>query len=325
MAEENLTEDDLKVNEENDEIEDEDSKTEEPVENKTESETGEDELTPSTDTAALEKKLNDLEAENKGLIKSLTSQRGQRQELQSDLASIKEAIADARADATTQKEVDAVEDTVSKIPVDFDDEGNMSIDPKYLQTNTNNPDVEALQQELATLKNTINAQTTATAERQQLDTLLGEKEGYKAAYKDVQNAWSYLKNDVFDDYLTKHSLAAPQTSDQAIDMIIGSKELTETFTQKYPNLDLESVVEAHLIGTPRYLRKALNKAIMEPPDSKKESLDFGKPDSLANVNTGGSDSPESLLQRVADMDTEDFENLPEATMAKIDKLLEKSG
>ncbi|MDA3807428.1 MAG: hypothetical protein PF440_05860 [Thiomicrorhabdus sp.] len=323
MADDILIEDDLKITDENDETDE--TEDEELEEDETESKTGDDDKpTSGDDTATLQQKLDTLENENKGLIKSLTAQRGQRQELQNDLASIKEAIAEARAEATTEGEVDKLDDTLSKIPVDFDVDGNMSIDPKYLQTK-GNPDISALQDEIAALKGTVNAQTTATQEQEGLNTLLREKDGYPEAHKSVSDAWSYLKNDLFDAYLNKKGLAAPQSSDQAIDMIIDSQELTESFAKKYPTLDLESVVEAHLIGTPRYMRKALDKAIVKPNESKHETLDFGKPSSLASANSGGSDSPESLLDRVANMDTEDYENLPPATLAKIDKLLEKSG
>ncbi len=319
MADENLTEEDLKIKNENSEEVDEELE-----EDETDSETGDDELTPSKETATLEARLDELETENKGLIKSLTAQRGQRQDLQNDLAAIKDAIAEARADATTEKEVEELDETLSKIPVDFDDDGNMSIDPKYLQTGTGNPDIKALQDEIDTLKGTVNAQTVATQEQESLKTLLGEKDGYTAAHKTVSDAWSYMKNDLFDAHLEAKGLAAPQNSDQAIDMIVGSPELTEAFAKKYPTLDLESVVEAHLIGTPRYMRKALDKAITKPDESKHETLDFSKPGSLASANAGGSDSPETLLERVANMDTEDYENLPPATLAKIDKLLERA-
>ena len=311
MAEETLTEDELKTEDETTE----DLENEELEDNETDE--SEDE------SAALKVKLTELESTNKGLIKSLTAQRGQRQELQNDILAIKDAIAEARAEATTDDEVEDLEETLSKIPVDFDDDGNMSIDPKYLKPQ-GNPDIKALQDELTALKGTVNAQTTASYEQNNLNILLNEKEGYTDAYKLVSKSWNYMKNDLFDNYVESKNLKAPATSDQAIDMIMESTELKEAFAKKYPTLDLESVIEAHLVGTPRYMRKALDKAITTS-DSKHETLDFSKPNSLSLANSSGSDTPESLLQRVADMDTEDYENLPAATLAKIDKLLAKVG
>jgi hypothetical protein len=319
MADE-LTADELEVKDEENEdeiIADEDDEESE--------ETGDEDKPTPGDSDDLQIKLDELEATNKGLIKSLSAQRGIRQDLQGQLDEIKDAIAESKE---TNLDLDDADDKTivdtKNIPVEFDDDGNMFIEPKYLKAQGNTVEIQALQDEIDQLKLNVSEQQTQKQEDKQLNDLLSEKEGYDGAYKLVNEAWSYLKDDVFDAYLEKKGLTAPTTSDQAIDMIMESNELKTDFVKKYPTLQLESVLEAKLLATPRYIRKALDAAITTT-DSSHSQLDLGKPASLSNANSGGSDTPESLLNKVADMSTEDYENLDPKTLAKIDKLLEAAG
>ena len=277
---------------------------------------------PSPGDSDLQTRLEELETANQGLIKSLSAQRGIKQDLQGQLDEIKDAIAESRETNLDLDDADNDPKSTANIPVEFDDDGNMFIEPKYLKTDMSG--IKSLQEEINSLRQDLSDKDVQKQEDKQLSNLLGEKVGYEEAHKQVQEAWSYLKDDTFDAYLEKNNLTAPSTPDQAIDMIMGSKELSGDFQKKYPTLDLESVLEAKLLGTPRYLRKALN-AALTTSDSSNEQLDLGKPNSLANANSGGSDTPESLLNKVADMSTEDYEKLDARTIAKIDKLLEAAG
>ncbi len=335
-AEELEVQRDTEVNEEgidnleNDDVdpEDEDVDTDEDLEDDDEK-TGEKVASTPDDSEDLKTRLEELEVTNRGLIKSLSAQRGLRQDLQEQLDDIKNAIAEAKlagaADTDTDVDLEtenAIDQISSNIPVEFDDDGNMYIEPKYLKPD--NTSVKSLQEEINNLKETLSSRQEQEREHQQLQALLSEKDGYKTAYEQVSEAWTDLKDNVFDAYLEKNNLAAPKTPDQAIDMIMESKELTTGFKKKYPSLDLESVLEANLLATPRYLRKALDAAI-QTNDSSNEQLNPNKPASLANANSGGSDTPESLLNKVADMSVEDYESLDARTIAKIDKLLEAAG
>ena len=333
-AEELEVKSDTEVNEEeidaleNEDVdpEDEDVDIDEDLEDDDEKTGAKDTSTPD-DSEDLKTRLEELEVTNKGLIKSLSAQRGLRQDLQEQLDDIKEAIAEAKLTGATKVDDDtdagnAIDQISSNIPVEFDDDGNMFIEPKYLKPDDTS--VKSLQEEINNLKETLSSRQEQERENQQLQALLSEKDGYKTAYEQVSEAWTDLKDNVFDAYLEKNNLAAPTTPDQAIDMIMESKELTSGFKKKYPSLDLESVLEANLLATPRYLRKALDAAITTA-DSSHEQLNLGKPASLANANSGGSDTPESLLAKVANMSTEDYENLDTRTIAKIDKLLEAAG
>jgi len=313
MAEEDvLTEEDLKV----------------PVEEIDELSGEEDEnaVTPTDDKSAstevdLKTQLTNLEVSNKGLVKSLTAQRNLRQDLQGQLDGIKEALNTVRAGQVVKPA--AEESGESVIPIDFDDDGNPFLDPANL-TGLQSTKIAQLEAQINTIQNNTVAVNQQTSEKQALEAILSEKEGYSKAYKDVSKAWDFLRNDVFDDYLTAKGLEAPKTADQAIEIALNSKSMRRKFTEKFPSLDIESVMEAHLIATPRYLRKALDKAITEV-ESIHETLDLTKPSTLANANSTGGEGNESLISRIADMSTEDFNNLDEKTMAKIDKLLEAHG
>lgn len=306
-----LTEEDLSI------------ENEEELDESTVEETEETGTTPVEDDTsnALEAKLAELEASNKGLVKSLSAQRNIRQDLQGQLDGIKEAIADVRAKKDATETVDS---TGAMIPVDFDDDGNPFLDPANLGS-TQNADIEALKVTINQLQNQVNRTVTQKTEQQALNSLLDENEGYHTAHKAVTKAWNFLKDDVFDAYLLERGLEAPKTADQAIDIAMKSKSINAKFTEKYPALDMESVLEAHLIATPRYLRKALNKALVNDTESTNEQLDLSRPSSLAKIDAGGGETQASLLTRVADMSTEDFSKLDERTMAKIDKLLETHG
>jgi len=315
MADEgNLTEEDLEVSIETDEDVDIEDTGEE---DDTAPTPGEDDDT-STDVAA---KLAELEDSNRGLVKSLTAQRGIRQDLQGQLDGIKEALDQFKTNA--ENNTGTVDDVGTSIPINFDDEGNPFLDPANLPT-TQNADIQALQQEINALRATTNATAIETNERAALNNLLGEKEGYTKAHEEVTKAWTYLKDDIFDAYLVEKGIQAPKTADQAIDIAMGSKKIGEQFTKKFPTLNMESVLEAHLIATPRYLRKALDLALVDASSSH-ESLDLTKPTSLAAANSSGGDSAESLLSRVANMSNDEFGALDTKTMEKIDRLLAQAG
>ncbi len=314
-ATEELTAEELEVeNEEVENGEDEQTKSTETGEQETSTPEGEDQVD-------LKARLDELETANAGLIKSLSSQRGIRQDLQAQLDDIRAAINEAKGETNTASETPQPD--LSKIPVEFDTEGEMYIDPKYLQ-NTTNPVVAGLQEELNTIKQSIDQYRGQQYEAQQLNNLLNERDGYAEAYKQVSEAWKYMKDEVFDSFIARKGIAPPQTTDAAIDLVMGSQELQDIFAKKYPNVDLESTLEAHLIATPRYMRKALNKALTNPGNTN-EQLDLSRPSSLANANSGPANTPEALLEKVSDMSMEDYEKLDASTLDKIDKLLAKQG
>jgi hypothetical protein len=281
---------------------------------------------PST-VPNIEAQIADLEASNKGLVKALSAQRGLRQELQGQLDEIKQAISAVKA-----VKPNAADNRLSAnptIPIDFDDEGNPFLDPAKLSTlQLRSVEIENLQKEINLLKQTSYVTKQQQTEQQNLNALLSENENYAPAYKKVTEAWNYLKDDLFDAYLIEKGLPTPTTAEAAIEIATSSKELMNKFEQKFPGVDMESVLEAHLIATPRYLRKALNKASVVNAPTKKNSsspLDFNRPASLAAANTSGGENQESLLSRIASMSNEDFMALDRKTMAKIDRLLEARG
>lgn len=313
MAEEDaLTEEDLVV--EHDEEESESTVDEE----ESAPTTGDDKDTEAFDVEA---KLAELEASNKGLVKSLSAQRGIRQDLQSQLENIKEAIAEVKESRADVSE----ESTGSMVPIEYDDEGNPFLDTSSLG-DFNKTEISALKATVNQLQQQINQTNIQKSEQQFLNGLLDEREGYTEAHKAVTKAWNFLKDDAFDAYLVEKGIDTPKTADQAIEIALNSKEISAEFSKRFPSLDMESVLEAHLIATPRYLRKALNKALVSKDlESSHASLDKTKPSSLASIDAGGGETQDSLLTRMADMPTEDFMKLDAATIAKIDRLLETKG
>lgn len=314
MAEEDtLTEEDLVVEHDEEDLESTVDEEEESAPT-----TGDDKDTKAFDVEA---KLAELEASNKGLVKSLSAQRGIRQDLQSQLESIKQTIAEVKESRADLSE----EPTGSMVPIEYDDNGNPYLDTSNLG-DFNKTEIAALKATVNQLQQQINQTNVQKSEQQFLNGLLDEREGYAEAHKAVTKAWNFLKDDAFDAYLTEKGMDAPKTADQAIEIALNSKEINAEFSKRFPSLDMESVLEAHLIATPRYLRKALNKALVsKDTESSHTSLDRTKPSSLASIDAGGGETQDSLLTRVASMPTEDFMKLDAATIAKIDRLLETKG
>jgi len=272
--------------------------------------------------------IAELEASNKGLVKALSAQRSIRQDLQGQLDEIKNAISAVKTVKTTAADNRVLANPT--IPIDFDDEGNPFLDPAKLSTlQLRSAEVDNLRKEIELLKQTTWVSKQQQAEQENLKALLSENENYGPAYKKVTDAWNYLKDDLFDAYLVANGIPAPTTAEAAIDIALSSKDITSKFEQKFPGVDIESVLEAHLIATPRYLRKALSKASAQAPTPTKtnssKALDFNRPASLAAANTSGGENQESLLSRIASMSNEDFMALDSKTMAKIDRLLEARG
>jgi hypothetical protein len=268
----------------------------------------------------------ELEASNKGLVKALAAQRGIRQDLQAQLDDIKNAINSVKATKSTT----GITSTVQKkaIPIDFDENGNPYLDSSKLSTlQQYSPEVEALQQEINMLKQSSINNRIQQAEQESLKNLLSENKEYSPAYKKVTDAWNFLKDDLFDAYLLDKDIPAPKTAEAAIEIALNAPEVRTKFEQKFPGVDLESVMEAHLMATPRYLRKALNKAIQPTKSSTNSNkpLDYSRPASLATANTSGGENHESLLSRIADMSYDDFQALDKTTMSKIDRLLAARG
>ncbi len=288
---------------------------------------GKNAATPADDKGTSESDLSvrlaELESSNKGLIKSLSTQRGLRQDLETELNGIKEILAELKSSAND--DIDDTPDDLSSekkfIPIDFDDKGNPRLDPVHLKAlSSANDKITELETKIINLETGVNSSAIEKAETNALNTLLGEKEGYVKAHKQVSKAWAYLKDDLFDAHLIEKGLPAPTTASAAMDIAIGSKTITDAFNLKFPTLNMESVLEAHLIATPRYLRKALD-AALTVPDNSNERLDTSKPTSLSNANTSGGDTPESLLTRVAQMSNEEYAALSDSARTKIDKLL----
>lgn len=309
-----LTEEDLKIADESEEVDDGTGEEEEAA-------TPADEA--STKQAALEIKLAELEASNSGLIKSLSAQRGIRQDLQEQLDGIKTALNTFKVNQAVSIPSQLATGKKTTIPVDFDKDGNPYLDPVNLIGLTDNK-IQQLEARLNQMQQNATAVQMQTTEQEALSALLSEKAGYVDAHKEVTKAWNYLKDELFDAYLEEKGLPTPKTADQAIDIAVKSDVLLARFRERFPTIDMESVMEAHLIATPRYLKKALDKALVLPGSSHEE-LNTNRPASLALANSSGGENQESLIQRVADMSPEDFMKLDAATMSKIDKLLETHG
>lgn len=279
----------------------------------------------------LVKRLTELEVSNRGLVKALSAQRTHRQDLQSKMDEVtdvlKAVVQQAGSDPKDVSLAKDIQKAVNKIQIEYDESGNPYLSTEALSKYESST-IKDLKDKIERLENATVSILSKTTEDENLNRFLSEKEGYRDAYKIVTDAWMYLKDVAFDADRIARGLPQPTSIDDALDMALTSDTLKADFAKRFPTVDMESVMEAHLLKTPRYMKKALNSVLNTPKkeaNTVKDILDINKPTSLTQVNTSGGTNNESLLARIANMKPEDFNKLDAATMAKIDKLLEQFG
>lgn len=278
-----------------------------------------------SDGEDLKAKVEELEKANRGMYQAMRQEREQRQAFQTKVDQITGMIQQARTQPQQQEQQQPAEPQApSKIDVAFDDDGNPYIPSDVISKAIPKGDpalenkIANLENELAHYRERTQSQEAQTAAQQQLNKLLAENEAYPEAHKKLEEQFTYLKDELYDAYIEKAGLNPPQTAEEAIDIALKSNEIKRAFNEKFPGADLESVMEANLIKTPRLLRRALDKQV-PAPSSHQEMPE--KPSALSSVSGSESPSDNSIIDRVADMDLEDFLQLDDKTYSKIDELL----
>jgi len=318
---EDLTLDELEVNDEEEDVEEDEELS---------GEEEDDAASPADDkssTPDIAAKLAELEKGNKGLLSALTAERRERQNISAQLDEFKDvlkAVVDQSAGKPEYDEaLQKIEDKIEKISLDFDESGSPYISAEKLAA-FESATVKALKTEIDQLKAVTSSMVQVKTEDEFLRKLLSENENYTPAYKTLNDAWLFLKDEAFDPDREARGLPKPVSVDEAIEMALGSDTLKATFAAKFPGVDLESLMEAKLLQKPRYLRKALNKVQVQTKSSH-TPLDLGRPTPLGSASSFGGDNNESLLKRIAEMSPRDFNKLDAKTIEKIDKLMEKFG
>lgn len=314
-----MAEEEIKIEEEETkEVETEESETEE-LGDKIEvsEETDDKTLTSGKETQEKEvdlgEKVEGLEKTVSGLKHGISAERGKRQELQGRLSQVSELFQNAQ---TVRKEETS---KPSNIPVEIDEDGNAFILPEVLKSAivTEN---KALQDKVAMLEHSYTQGTQAVAVQNQLSAVISEKPEYREAFGQLQTA-NVAANKMFADYIQTNGINPPQSFDEAMD-IIEQAGLDQEFAKSH-SVDIETAITA--FARPRQMRKALNTISSGGKSSQEKTMKTlqalgDKPSS--HVGRGGSPGGTDLtLDKIANLSNDDFLDLSDAQMSKIDRLL----
>lgn len=283
-------------------------------------------------------KIDALSKEKDGMYREMVSERKTRQEIKGQLDAIKDMMAAARANREsmiTESAEKAVDSTTTKsgIPVSFDDNGNPFIAKKDLAELTSS-ELEKVKRELETIKSTNFHQTAVDQNRAILGEILNEDERYQAAFAKVQKAYGYLDKKT-GEVMRKYGLELNTTSLDEV-MVILEKEHGDEFSDMFPGLDIDVVVEAFTTGPngllrPRKISKAIRTVVSsegegEKSNQKIKNLKFiaSKPSNLSGArNQKGSSG--RTLDDIANMDIKDFESMTDADFQKLERAMRRLG
>lgn len=283
-------------------------------------------------------KVEALAKEKDGMYRELRAERQTRQELKGKIDMITEMMATARANRESmiedaaEKAVDGTK-TKAGIPVSFDDNGNPFIDPKDLVDLTGG-ELSKVKKELSDIKNQNFHRTAVDQNQTILSEVFNQDERYPAAYGKVQKAYAYLDK-ATGDVMRKYNMTIQTTSLDEV-MTLLEKEYGGEFSDMFPGLDIDVVVDACTVGPnglfrPRKVEKALKTAAAIEDEKgsgnqKIKNLKFiaSKPSNLSGQrNQKGAAG--RTLNDIADMDTRDFENMSDADFRRLEGALKRMG
>lgn len=274
------------------------------------------------DASELKKLIEDLKKENQGLLKAKQEEKRKRQENQTRLETIESKI-NTIIDSKKKTNVDEVTNAIKGIPVEFTPDGEAFIPQDKLNewSKPYQQKINELQQLLQTTRN----DTIASQEAEKTITrILGEDERYPAVYNDYQKARDWINKQVID-YMKENNLKGAMSGTQALDIVFSDDDLEKQFQEKFPSMDLESVIVAE--DSTRLFKKMLkthvepsNKTPLENNDDKNR---FGKvlnkPSNLGHNRNAKTDL--SIMDKLETLSQDDIMNLSDKQIADLEKAL----
>jgi len=288
-----------------------------------------DEATPPpSGESDLMSRLEELERSNAGLKRAVSEERRGKQEVKGKLEQINSLLAESMQRKAEQPKEKAAD--LPKIPVEVDENGNITIDPKYFkdlmksQLGEFTAPVKEIQEQVAA---TRQSQEQERAFNKLVSEVLSEDDAYQSAYQKIQRGATWLNNQVVQ-LQEEHGIKGFIDPDTALDALSGTVIETE-FNKAFPDLDFERTMKAY--DSKYSLRMALRSATVKPTklqgkpglDPEKAKKVLGKPNSLARArdqkNVQGGISEDTL----SGLSYEDIDNLTPAERDKLMKVMEK--
>lgn len=282
------------------------------------------------DSQATDEPAEDIVAnvkkETMGLKRALVEERNKRQQIEGRLAQITEMITKAQeAKLKTATEPESKEDEFEEVAVDFKEDGSPYIKLRRKQTSQSDEIISKVDQVVKSKLDAHMAQLNAVkAEQAALSKLLGSNPEYPARMQTVANAWKEL-NAMYDAYIVENDLPIPKTYEDAIIQIMETPALSGAFAKKFPNVDLLQLADAFVSPHISMRVKKLDRLLSSMGGTNGAKVDLSsltrKPTNLSAVSNQAKSGDMNLIDRVSSMSVDDFMELSDSDMKKIQAYL----
>lgn len=275
---------------------------------------------PKTDLSDQMQELQDanetLQKANRGLMGTVSAERGKRQHLEGRFDQLTGEINNAIA---TRKETQVVPESPN-IEIDIDDEGNPILSTDAISKVVNEAvqgQIKPIIGQMQEVSQRVYGQDVQTQHNAQMNALLDSREGYREAHNIASKQWQVLSN-IYDRHFANTGVAHPTNIEAAIDYALDNKDIMDEFGRAYPNADIESLMEGFMTGSPRKLRRVLDSNIGQQKNEI-NSLLTDAPQNLSSMRGSGTKA-EMTVDRVLNMDQEEFEALPQSVVDKFERM-----
>lgn len=276
------------------------------------------------ETKAFRDQISQLERENKGLLKGVQEERRKRQELKGRLDQVTTTV-NSILETRQNLGQTSSEEAASKlkgIPVEFTEEGDAYVPSDKLETLTSK-----YEEEIAALKEELNAtRATSSAEREYenvVQSILGEKEEYTPSYQKYRSARKWVEDAVVD-WSVQNNVNTTISSGQALDYVFSDEQIAGEFAQRFPGMDLASVVQAQ--DSTWHFRRMLDsvagtlQSLHDAPKDGRFQRVMNKPSSLGRTANAKGGEPD-LVQRVGSLSATDLLKLTDEQVAALEKFM----
>jgi hypothetical protein len=276
-----------------------------------------DDMPSAEDFQALQDKLDAVEKEKHGMLKTVQSERQKRQGVQQDLAELRgtvNTILQTRKQGASDLEPDV--DLRAAVEYSDDGDGYVKLDEAL------NPVVDKLTQEIKELKDYISqSEQTREADAQGnalIQSIVGEKPEYSSAYGRYQSAHKWL-DDRVTAWQNANGVQRPLTGGEALDYVFqDDKEFNEAF----PGMNIADVLFAE--DSQYQLRTMLDNVSkgstpeFKSPDSRFQKV-LNKPSGLGD--TANANAEVSVVDKAGNLGATDIMALSDEAAEQLEKAM----
>jgi hypothetical protein len=302
--------------------------------------------------AEVMKMYEEMQRQNKGLIKDLQGERSKRQTAQGQFQQLSSTVSDILKRQSEPANDNQQQATFKGIPVAETEDGEMYVPQEHINTL-----VSQITQNVDSVRNQIDAVSQAQAAKEaaeaQLNAVIGSKPEYSTAYNELKSAYSLVNKHVIDLLEANDASGTVLSGSQVLELMHRGEfpNLKADFEKAYPDLQLDQVIRSHdttydLTSTLDAIsslsgQSDVSDAIKdadkqtktgEGDDSATQNKSahsdvfqkvLKKPSSLSTVANSKGSAPDAF-EKLAGLSSEDFlDNLTDADVEKLERAMER--